>query len=282
MITETSLSKAIKKTSRWNLKLRLLQKERNSSRSQVSNRTNQCFKLRVRNHSHQKKSDKRISRQENHNLSYNWNRYCKLSSEHRLSKPWQRKTSQIRRCKLSSLAILANIVDRSLVHLYYRLIDRSLSRTRSSILSHPFKRKVIHSYMKATQRKVLTIKEHLNILETLADSKTGLKTIKQKLYSTQALCPTKSTERIPNLSNTGKCGTTSLTSSRQAWTTVYSSLKSTRKVSNVRSNTVGQTIVHHCLISTRTLRWRRSKDKKLRLNRGNSPYQSQWTQMSLK
>ena len=84
--------------------------------------------------------------------------------------------------------------------------------------------------MKVTKRKALTIKEHLNIQETLADSRTGLKTIKQKLYSTQVLCPTKSTERIRNLSSTGKCGTTSLTSSRQAWTTVYSSPKLTRKV----------------------------------------------------
>ena len=116
---------------------------------------------------------------------------------------------------------MAIIVDRSLAHLYCRLIDKNLSKTRSSIQSHHSKRKVIHSYTRVTKRKVLTIKELLNILETRADSKTGLKTIKQKLYSTRALCPTKSIEKIRNLSNTGRCDTTSLTSSRQAWITVY-------------------------------------------------------------
>ena len=276
MITATSLSQVLKKTSRWSLKLRLLQKGRNSSTSRVSNRTNQCFKLKVRNHSHQKKSDKQINHQESHNLSYSWNHYCRLSSEHRLSKPWQRKISQIRRCKLSSQAILANIANRSLAHLYCRLIGRSPSKTRSSIQSHHSKRKVRHSYTKVTKRKVLTIKELLNIQETLVGSKTGLKTIKQKLYSTLALCPTKSIERIRNLFNIDRCDTTSLTSSRQAWTTVYSSLKSTRRVSNVKSNIAGQTTVHRCLTSTRTLQWRRSRDKKLRLSRENWPYQSHW------
>ena len=148
---------------------------------------------------------------------------------------------------------MANTVDRNLAHLYCRLIDRSLSKTRSSILSHHSKRKAIHSYTKVTKRKVLTIKELLNIQETLVGSKTGLKTIKQKLCSTQALCPTRSIERIRNLSNIDRCDTTSLTSSRQAWTTVYSSLKLTKKVWIVKSSTVGQTIVHRCLISTRTL-----------------------------
>ena len=173
MITATSLSQVLKKTSRWSLKLRLLQKGRNSSTSRVSNRTNQCFKLRVRNHSHQKKSDKQINLQESHNWSYNWNHYCRLSSEHRLSKLWQRKISQIRRCKLSSQAILVNIANRSLAHLYCRLIDKSHSKTRSSIQSHHSKRKAIHSYTKVTKRKVLTIKELLNIQETHVGSRTG-------------------------------------------------------------------------------------------------------------